>query len=162
VRRRRKLHLVALPPRAKLAEPGSVELPRYVFQFLSSARKGRGAFSVADLGMLTTMLGMFWNEETLFIGGRFIREDSEPVLVLRQDELRFPTPLGGNPMATDGSGSVRERAALHVLTRNDFFQVDRSYGDIRIKLGERAKALGDAPRPLQHRVAKPTEQPTAN
>lgn len=136
-----ELRLAALPPRAKWAEPGSVELPRYVFQFLSSARKGRGTFSIADLGMLAAMLGMFWNEETLFIGGHFIREGDEPVLILREEELRFPTPLGGSAMVSDGSGFVRERAALRVLARNGFFQVERNGSDIRIRLGDRAKAL---------------------
>jgi hypothetical protein len=136
-----ELRLAALPPRPQWAEPGSVELPRYVFQFLASARKGRGTFSLADLGMLAALLGMFWNEQTLFIGGRFIREDDEPVLVLREEELRFPTPLGGSTMASDGSGFVRERAGLRVLTRNGFFQVERDGSDIRIRLGQRAKAL---------------------
>jgi hypothetical protein len=99
---REHLRLTALPPRPKWAEPGSVELPRYVFQFLSGARKGRGALSIADLGMLAAMLGMFWNEETVFIGGHFGREGGEPVLVLREEELRLPTPLGGSAMTSDG------------------------------------------------------------
>jgi hypothetical protein len=139
------LRLAALPPRPKFAEPGSVQLPRYVFEFLGSARKRRGAFSIADLGMLAAMLGMFWNKQVLFIGGRFITEDDEPVLVLREEELRFPTPLGGSAMMSDGSGFVRERAALRVLARNGFFQVERSGSDIRIRLGERGKALGPNP-----------------
>jgi hypothetical protein len=95
--------------------------------------------------MLAAMLGMFWNKQVLFIGGRFITEDDEPVLVLREEELRFPTPLGGSAMMSDGSGFVRERAALRVLARNGFFQVERSGSDIRIRLGERGKALGPNP-----------------
>jgi hypothetical protein len=31
-----------------------------------------------------------------------MRERDEPVLVLREEELRFPTPLGGNTMGTTG------------------------------------------------------------
>jgi hypothetical protein len=63
------------------------------------------------------------------------------VLVLCEEELRFPTQLGGSAMASDGSGFVRERAALRVLTRNGFFQVERDGSEVRIRLGERAKAL---------------------
>jgi hypothetical protein len=116
-------------------------LPRYVFQYLASARKGRGTFSLADLGMLVALLGMFWNEQTLFVGGRFIKEDGEPVLVLREDELRFPTSLEGSPMMAEGSGFVRPKAALRVLMRNGFFRVERDGGEIRINLGDRVKAL---------------------
>jgi hypothetical protein len=98
-------------------------------------------FSIADLGLLAALLGMFWNEQTLFIGGRFVREGDEPVLVLREDDLRFPTSLEGSSLMADGSGFVRPKAALRVLTSNGFFRVERDGGEIRIRLGEGARAL---------------------
>jgi hypothetical protein len=91
--------------------------------------------------MLAAMLGMFWNEQTLFVGARFAREDGEPVLILREAELRFPTSLEGSRMITTGSGFVRPNAALRVLMRNGFFRVERDGGEIRIRLGERARTL---------------------
>jgi hypothetical protein len=49
-------------------------------------------------------------------------------------------------MATSGhSGFVREKVALRTLVRNKWFEIDRSAGELRIRLGERAKALRDPP-----------------
>lgn len=136
-----ELRLAALPQRPMWAEPGSVSVPRFVFEWLQSARQGRGEFSIADLGMLVALLGMFWNERSLFIGGEFTSEDGRPVLVIREDQLRFPPRLAGDPMTGEASGFVRERHGLKTLTRNKWFEIERSEGNLRIRLGERAKKL---------------------
>jgi hypothetical protein len=44
----------------EFAEAGFVTLPRFVFSWLQSSRNE--AWTVADLGMLAAMLGMFENQ----------------------------------------------------------------------------------------------------
>jgi hypothetical protein len=44
----------------------------------------------------------------------------------------------------DGSGHVRVRAALAVLRRNKWVEVEQTVGELRIKLGERALKLNVA------------------
>jgi hypothetical protein len=50
------------------AEVGSIALPRFVQTWLKNSR---GQFTVAEVGMLSVMLLMFENQQSLFIGGRF-------------------------------------------------------------------------------------------
>jgi hypothetical protein len=65
----------------EFAEAGFVTLPRFVFSWLQSSRNE--AWTVADLGMLAAMLGMFENQISLFAKGVFEEEDGEPVLVIQ-------------------------------------------------------------------------------
>ena len=44
----------------------------------------------------------------------------------------------------DGSGHVRVKSALAVLQRNKWVEVEQTVGELRIRLGERARKL-DAP-----------------
>jgi hypothetical protein len=120
------------------AEVGSVSLPRFVHTWLKNSR---GQFTIADLGMLSVLQLMFENQESLFIGGRFEMIDGEPVLILREDQLRFPSSMNNDAMTSGHSGFVRETMALRTLVRNKWFEIERSAGDLRIRLGERAKKV---------------------
>jgi hypothetical protein len=133
-----KLRLDGLPRRPVYAEVGSAALPRFVHTWLKNSR---GQFTIADLGMLTALLLMFENQESLFIGGRFETIDGEPVLILREEQLRFPGSRNNDAMTTGHSGFVREKVALRTLVRNKWFEVDRLAGEMRIRLGERAKKV---------------------
>lgn len=138
-----KLRLDGLPRRPVYAEVGSIALPRFVHTWLKNSR---GQFTIADLGMLSALLLMFENQESLFIGGRFESIDGEPVLILREEQLRFPSSRNNDAMTSGHSGFVREKMALRTLVRNKWFEVEWPAGELRIMLGERAKALRGRPR----------------
>jgi hypothetical protein len=133
-----KLRLDGLPRRPVYAEVGSVSLPRFIHSWLKDSR---GQFTVADMGLLTALLLMFENQESLFLSGRFEIIDSEPVLILREEQLRFPGSRNNDAMTSGHSGFVREKIALRTLVRNKWFEVERFAGELRIRLGERAKKV---------------------
>ena len=55
--------------------------------------------------------------------------------------------IAGSPIETDKSGHVRVRAALAVLQRNKWVTVEQTVGEIRIRLGERARKLNEPTAP---------------
>ena len=91
-----------------------VTLPRFVFTCPQTSRDE--AWTVADLGMLVAMLGMFENQ-TSPSNAAFEDEDGEPVLVVQGDvdNVRFLRQQNGQPTDHFGSGHVRERVALRAL-----------------------------------------------
>jgi hypothetical protein len=132
----------ALPKRPRWEEQGSVTLPRYVFEWLENSHDG---WTVADIGMLVTLLGMFENRSTAIIrGSRFEEEDGDLVLVVLGgwDAFRFAPGRNGNPLTMD-SGSVRERSALGTLARNGWFEGTVAGLELRIRLGPRARKARD-------------------
>jgi hypothetical protein len=50
--------------------------------------------------------------------------------------------IAGSPLE-DGSGHVRVKAALAVLARNKWLEVEQTVGELRIRLGERAGGRAD-------------------
>jgi hypothetical protein len=62
-----KERLEALPKRPVYAETGAVTFPRFVFSWLEQSRDQ--AWTVADVGMLFAVLGMFENRRCLFANG---------------------------------------------------------------------------------------------
>ena len=136
------LRLGGLPRRVEWAEVGSVTLPRFVFTWLQTSRNGD--WTVADMGMLVAMLGMFENQISLFPNAAFEEEDGEPVLVVQGDADNIRFARSQNLQSTDpftSSGYVRERVAIQKLVRNGWFEVAKAGTGLRIKLGERAKKL---------------------
>ena len=55
-------------------------------------------------------------------------------------DLRMHGRIAGSPIE-DGSGHVRVRHALNVLVRNKWVLVEQTVGELRIRLGERAKEV---------------------
>jgi hypothetical protein len=53
--------------------------------------------------------------------------------------LRFPPSRNASSHDWDSSGYVRERVGLETLVRNNWLDAERAEGELRIKLGERAK-----------------------
>ena len=51
--------------------------------------------------------------------------------------------LPGSPLE-DGSGHVRVREALCALALNEWIEIDQTVGELRIRLGERARNLNKA------------------
>jgi hypothetical protein len=49
--------------------------------------------------------------------------------------------MNNDAMTTGHPGFVREKMALRTLVRNKWFEVEPSLGELRIRLGERARAL---------------------
>jgi hypothetical protein len=90
---------------------------------------------------LSVLLLMFENRESLFIGGRFETIDGDPVLILREEQLRFPVSMNNDAMTSGHSGFIREKMALRTLVRNKWFEVEWPSGEMRLRLGERAKKV---------------------
>ena len=72
-----------LPRQPLLAEPGSVQLPRFaVHDWLVGPEAHEGAWTVLDLGLLVVIRGCFANRDaTPFVGGQFEETDGDLVLV---------------------------------------------------------------------------------
>ena len=52
--------------------------------------------------------------------------------------------ITGSPLE-EGSGYVRVREALRTLALNKWIEIDQTVGELRIRLGERARALNTLP-----------------
>jgi hypothetical protein len=50
-----------------------------------------------------------------------------------------------SPIETGGSGHIRVRHALSVVVRNKWLTVEQTVGELRIRLGERARRLSQPP-----------------
>ncbi len=136
------IRLGELPRRAEWAEAGSVTLPRFVFTWLQNSRNQD--WTVADMGMLAAMLGMFENQISLFENAEFEEDNGELVLVVQGDADNIRFSRSQNRQSTDpftSSGYVRERVALQKLVQNGWFEVSKAGTGLRIKLGERAKKV---------------------
>jgi hypothetical protein len=72
----------------------------------------------------------------------FVEEGGELVLVApwgTGSEVKLVNRVEGS--VHDGNGGIKVRSSLAVLHRNGWFRVEQSVGEIRIRLGERAKKL---------------------
>ncbi len=132
-----------------LAEPGSVQLPRILFRWLTgdSARE-TGAITLTDIGVLYGVLACFQNDDaSLFPNARFEGDADARTLVVPAGigaDLRTHGQTAGSPHDASGSGHVRLRPALAVLALNGWLEVEQTVGELRIRLGERARKLNVA------------------
>jgi hypothetical protein len=122
----------ALPRAPLLAEPGAVQLPRYVYSWLVRPEAHEAAFTIADPGVLSALLLAFANgDPSLIVGARFEGEGDSLTLVVPgagvAGTLRFHGRIAGSPIE-DGSGFVRGRPALKVLATNKWFEVEQRSG----------------------------------
>ena len=94
------------------------------------------------------MLGAFANDDAaVFVGGRFEGEGDDRALVVPGGvgtDLRMHGQITGSPLE-EGSGYVRVREALRTLAVNKWIEIDQTVGELRIRLGERARALNTLP-----------------
>lgn len=124
-------------------EPGSIELPRYVFSWLLAENNRDGAsWGVSEVGLLTVLLLSFENQTPILKDGRFVENDGELTLVApwgTGSEIPLVNRVQGS--VHDGNGGIKVRASLAALARNGFLEVEQNVGEIRIRLGERAKKL---------------------
>ena len=141
--------VAALPRQPLLAEPGSVELPRFVYTWLVGAEARDGAWSLMDLGLLAALLGAFANDDpSVFVDGRFEGEGDDLTLVVPGgvgSDIRFHGRIAGSPLE-EGSGFVRARPALATLARNGWLRVEQTVFELRIRRGDRALKLNDGSR----------------
>jgi hypothetical protein len=139
--------VAGLPRQPLLAEPGSVQLPRFVYRWLVSDEARDGAWSLMDLGLLAALLGAFANDDpSVFVDGRFEGEGDDRALVVPGgvgSDLRMHGRIAGSPIE-DGSGHVRVREALRKLALNKWVEVEQTVAETRIRLGEHALKLNGA------------------
>jgi hypothetical protein len=138
---REEMRVKSLPRRPLYEEPGSVSVPRFVFSWLEDSTDNE--WTIAHVGLLVTLLGMWENRSSAIIpGSRFEEEAEELVLVVPGgwDGFRFARGRNGDTRTLD-SGSVRERPALATLAKNKWFEGTAAGMELRIKLGERAQKV---------------------
>jgi hypothetical protein len=140
--------LANLPKRPLCAEPGSVSLPEYVcHSWLVDYGALQGDWTLMDVGLLVAILGAFSNDEaSVFVNGAFDGEGDERTLVVPAgigSGVRMHGQIAGEPSDPESSGFIRVRSALKVLARNRWFEVEQTVGELRIRLGERARRLND-------------------
>ena len=140
--------VASLPRQPLLAEPGSVQLPRYcVHDWLLDAGAREGDWTLMEVGLLAGLLGAFANRDAkLVIGGRFEEDDAGLTLVAPAgvgSDLRLFGKVAGSPLE-DGSGHIRVKPALKVLQHQGWIEMETTVGELRITLGERAKRLTEA------------------
>jgi hypothetical protein len=138
----------SLPRQPLLADPGSVQLPRYVFTWLLGESGLKGNWTLLDVALLVAILGAFANDApSLFVGARFEDEQGDRALVV-------PGGIGANPrlhgrIAGDPfneAGHIRVRPALATLARNKWITVEQTVSELRIRLGEHVGKLHGAQR----------------
>jgi hypothetical protein len=144
--RKEARRLMSVPKREQYAKPGSVTLPAYAFRWLRELpRQQIGQWTIADVGFLAVLLGMFANRQSLFRSGHFEEVDGEQVLIVStggRNAFRLRSEI--NPDREHlgiGPGRVHERDSLKTLARNGFFAVEDRSGEVRITLGEAGKEL---------------------
>jgi hypothetical protein len=98
-----------------------------------------------DIGLLVAVLACFQNDDPqLFADGRFEGEGDHRTLVVPGGvgaDLRMRGKIAGSPVENGGSGFVRVKAALTVLQRNKWVDAEQTVGELRIRLGKRARNL---------------------
>jgi hypothetical protein len=107
--------------------------------FLVAASNHSGQnWGVTEVGLLATLLLSFENRVPIVKSGQFVEESGELVLVC-PSEIKLVNRTEGS--VHDANGGVNVSASLVVLARNGWLELERSGGEIRIRLGRRAKEL---------------------
>lgn len=131
-----RLHTATLPAR-RAPEPGSVELPRLLWRWVTDGR--HDTFSLNDLGLLAGLLFAFANDSAALFArshARIGRDDTGPVITLRDAAAGVRLGTGVNP-----SGGLDVRHGLETLHRNRWVTTERNGGTLRIRPGERMRDL---------------------
>jgi hypothetical protein len=138
-----ELRIAALPLRREYAEPGSIALPRLVFDRLQNP--AAGSLDLPILGALVGLLFSFENRRPIMDGAVFEKRDDELVLVCTGpfDRLRFVHTVNPNDGMDDfgSSGRVKAQTTLRYLIRNKWLTAKQEEGHLTIRLGERAKKV---------------------
>jgi hypothetical protein len=122
-------------PRRRDPEPGSVELPSYLYEWLTNGR--HETFDLTDLGTLAAVALAFANEDaSLFPTGTFQVTDDGPRIVVTDTGQRVPIRRGA-----DDTQHIRFAAHLALLARNDWIVTTRKGGTLTITPGERMRKL---------------------
>jgi hypothetical protein len=133
----KEARMAALALRPKHEQPGAVVLPAEVYEALKTSRDA--SCTIADVGMLAALRGMFANHDAaLILGARFEKDsDGEDVLVTPED-LVFRSD--SNPhLMQGGAGQVKPGVALATLARHKWIRAERRDGTFRIRLGEQLR-----------------------
>jgi hypothetical protein len=113
---------------------------------MSETKLATHAWTVMDVGVLVAVLGALANDDpSVFVGGRFEGEGDQRTLVLPGgvgSDLQLFGRVAGSPIEA-GSSYICPREALRVLALNKWVEVESSVGEIRIRLGERARKLNE-------------------
>lgn len=120
---------IASLPQRPAPPPGSVVIPRYMVNWLTSRKDG--SLDAVTLGTLAGVVGGLENRLPTLHGARIEEVDGEPVMVVPAGTLRFP----------GGDGSLAVARAIEYLKENELLRVERGPDGLRIAVGERMKKL---------------------
>ena len=138
-----KLRIATLPRRLEYAEPGSIALPRFVFDWLQNP--ATGSLDLPILGALVGLLFSFENQKPIIAGAVFEKRDDEIVLVCSGpfDQQRFTRAVNPNEGVDDfgSTGRVKAPATLRYLIHNTWLRGAQEEGKFTIRLGPRAKKM---------------------
>ena len=138
-----EFRIASLPRRLEFAEPGSIALPRTVFDWLLNP--AAGSLDLPILGALVGLLFSFENQKPILSGAVFEKRDEELVLVCSEpfDRLRFTRTVNPNEGSDDfrTSGRVKAQPALRYLIQNNWLAATQEGGKLTIRLGERARKV---------------------
>ena len=116
-------------------------------------------WTLMDIGLSVAVLACFQNDDPqLFPNGHFEGEGDHRTLVVPGGigaDLRMRGKIAGSPLEDNGSGHVRVREALRVLVANRWFTVEQTVAETRIRLGKRARKLGESLRVTAPAASRP-------
>jgi hypothetical protein len=127
-------------PRRRDPEPGSVELPRYLLDWLTNGEPD--TFDVTDLGVLAALALSFANEDASVLARADFAHDADgPRIVVRQAGAGARLTRGA-----DDSQHLQLADHLGALKRNGWIETERVRGTYTIRPGERMRKLWPKPR----------------
>lgn len=139
----RRLHLSMLPRRRE-PEPGSIEVPRAVFEAVTNGRDD--TFDLTDAAVLVGLLFSFANESAaLFARCRFDRVDGVSTLSITDAGMGVLLARGADDRRSVGRGRMEVASSLDTLRRNRWIETERNGKVLRVQPGARMrKLLGEA------------------
>ena len=126
----------AFLPRRRDPEPGSIELPRFLYGWVTDRRDD--TFDVADLGVLAAILFAFANEDAaLFARGEFVLDGGDPRIVISD------AGQGVRLCAGASDGQLQTRQCIERLRVNRWLEVERQGrgSTMILRPGERMRKL---------------------
>lgn len=131
-----KLARAFLPTRRHDPEPGSIELPSFLFAWVTNGLDD--SFDIADLGMLAALVYSFANESgDLWARGSFVHDELGPSIVIGKSGTAHPRLTRG----ADDSGHLQVLDHLSCLKRNGWIDTANVRGVWTIRPGERMRKL---------------------
>ncbi len=126
----------AFLPKRRDPEPGSIELPAFIFAWLTNGEED--TFDVTDLGLLAALVYSFANESgAVFSRGSFVHDEHGPSIVVGKSGTHAPRLRRG----ADDTQHLQVIDHLSALKENRWIETTNVRGVWTIRPGERMRKL---------------------